>query len=77
MTTLWIVGCFAILLGLTLMKTGGKGDSQVDIRYYGLGVLAQAWLVLILIGFLIIILDFYLISLELRTCEAKRIYEQA
>jgi len=42
MATLWIAGGFAILLGLTLMKTGGKGDSQVDIRYYGLGVLAQA-----------------------------------
>ena len=62
MTTLWIVGCFAILLGLTLMTIGGKGDSQVDIQYYGLGVLAQAWLILILLGFIIIVLDFYLIA---------------
>ena len=59
MTTLWIVGCFAILLGLTLMRLGGTGHSQVDIEYYGVGVLAQAWLIIVLIGFLIIILDLY------------------
>ena len=59
MMTIWIVGRFAILLGLILMEKGGKGHSQVDIRYYGLGVLAQAWVIFILLGFLIIVLDFY------------------
>lgn len=62
MATLWIVGCFAILLGLVLMKIGGTGHSEVDIQYYGFGVLAQAWLILILVGFLLIAADIYLIQ---------------
>ncbi len=62
MTTLWIVGCFAILLGLILMKLGGTGHSQVDIQYFGFEVFAQAWLILILIGFLLISADIYLIQ---------------
>ena len=59
MATLWIAGCFAILLGLILLKTG-KGETKVDIQYYGLGVFTQAWLILILTGFLLIALDVYI-----------------
>ena len=60
MTELWIVGCFAILLGLVIMILGGTGHSHVNIRYYGLGIFAQAWLIILLIGFLLIAVDFYI-----------------
>ena len=60
MMQLLLAGCFAILLGLILMLYGGSGHSKVDINYYGLGVLAQAWFIVLLIGLLLILADAYL-----------------
>ena len=42
------------------MILGGTGHSHVNIRYYGLGIFAQAWLIILLIGFLLIAVDFYI-----------------
>ena len=54
------MGCLAILISLILLVVGGIGHSNVSIRYYGLGVFGQAWFVVLLLGFVIIMMDVYL-----------------
>ena len=53
-------GCLAIILGVLLMVLGGMGHSNVEVRYLGWSVLGQAWFILILIGFGLMVLDAYI-----------------
>jgi hypothetical protein len=64
MGILLTAGVFAIILGLFFMVLGGTGHSKVSIRYYGLGIFGQAWFIILLLGFLLIVLDLYFVPLN-------------
>ena len=59
MTLLLWAGCLAIFIGIILLVKG-MGNSQVKIGYLGWTINGQAWLVTLLIGFGLILMEVYL-----------------
>jgi len=56
---LLLVGVAAILIGLALMVVGGVGHHSVRVSIKEGSVLGQAWFVIVLIGFLLMLIDIY------------------
>jgi len=56
---LLFVGVAAILIGLALMAVGGVGHHSVRVSIKEGSVLGQAWFVIVLIGFLLMLIDIY------------------
>jgi len=60
MSVLIVLGAVAIMLGLLLLAIGGVGHSQVRFSLKEGSMLSQAWFIVLLLGFLLILLDQYM-----------------
>ena len=57
MTALMFAGILAILLGLILLIRGGVGHSPVSFNIREGSLLGQAWLLVLILGFLMVLID--------------------
>ena len=61
MTVLMFAGLLAILLGLVLLVIGGVGHSSVTFNLREGSILGQAWLLVLILGFLLVLIDQYMV----------------
>ena len=64
MGVLIIAGAAAVAIGLTLLISGGAGHKPVRVSLREGSVLGQGWLIILVLGFTLIVLDVYLPTLH-------------
>ena len=60
MNELMILGVTAVLLGLALLIMGGVGHSNVTVNLQEGKILGQAWFLILIIGFVLILINAYI-----------------
>jgi hypothetical protein len=61
MSVLLIAGILAIVLGLILLFMGDVGHSPVKFNLREGSLLGQAWLLVLLLGFLLLLIDQFMV----------------